>query len=349
MADWSKPVLTDTYANFLTSLTSRDTDLAAGLDPAKVTVTNPPANAIRWNSANGYWEIWNGTSWGSLAATFNIVAAQAAKLKTPVAIAVTGDIAGSANFDGSAGISIAATLPNVNANAGTAGNSTTVPVITTNAKGQVTAVTQTAIGFPAVPVTSVFGRTGAVALASGDVTGALGFTPYNAANATGKLDKSGGTMTGSITMSSGALIYSSQSGAADNARNTGYKMSDGQDIGEMNRSSQYYDDLATNCNGYVPNGNCLSNPYWTPPNGNWWEWYSSIGQSAWWNSGSYDGAGGTTYSYNAVSVGYNYDGYYLAADEIGGGEYHRNYRNCNCGAFNCVTNCNCNCNCACNC
>ena len=125
MADWSKPVLTDTYANFLTSLTSRDTDLAAGLDPAKVTVTNPPTNAIRWNSANGYWEIWNGTSWGSLAATFNIVAAQAVKLKTPVAIAVTGDIAGSANFDGSAGISIAATLPNVNANAGTAGNSTT--------------------------------------------------------------------------------------------------------------------------------------------------------------------------------------------------------------------------------
>lgn len=36
-----------------------------------------------------------------------------------------------------------------------------------------------------VPVTSVFGRTGAVTLTSGDVTGALGFTPYNATNPAG--------------------------------------------------------------------------------------------------------------------------------------------------------------------
>ncbi len=181
------------------------------------------------------------------------------------------------------------------------------------------------------------------------VVNALGYTPYNAASAAAKLDKSGGTMTGSITMSSGALIYSSQGGGSDNARNTGYKMNDGQDIGEMNRSSQYYDDRAANCNGYVPNGNCQGNSLWTPPNGNWWEWYSAIGQSAWHNSGSFDYAGGATYANNPVSVGYNYDGYYLAADEIGGGEYHRNYRNCNCGAFNCVTNCNCNCDCNCNC
>ena len=81
------------------------------------------------------------------------------------------------------------------------------------------------------------------------VVNALGYTPYNAASATAKLDKSGGTMTGSITMSGGALIYSSQAGGSDNARNTGYKMNDGQDIGEMNRSSQYHDDRAANCNG----------------------------------------------------------------------------------------------------
>jgi len=64
----------------------------------------------------------------------------------------------------------------------------------------------------------------------------------------GKLDKAGGTMTGSITMTNGALFKSSVTG--DDARNTGYKMGDGQDIGEMNRSSQYYDDRASNCNGY---------------------------------------------------------------------------------------------------
>jgi hypothetical protein len=180
-----------------------------------------------------------------------------------------------------------------------------------------------------------------------EVVTALGYTPYNVASAAAKLDKTGGTMTGSITLASGAVIYSSQSGAADNARNTGYKMNDGQDIGEMNRSNQYIDDRVSNCNGYVGNGNCQSNPNWTPPNGNWWEWYSVVGGTAWANNGSYDGVGGTTYAYNPVSVSTNYDAYYLGADEIGGGEYHRNYRNCNCGAFNCRTNCNCNCACAC--
>lgn len=42
--------------------------------------------------------------------------------------------------------------------------------------------TDTAQAAAAAPVQSVFGRTGAVVLGSGDVTGALGFTPENAAN-----------------------------------------------------------------------------------------------------------------------------------------------------------------------
>lgn len=162
----------------------------------------------------------------------------------------------------------------------------------------------------------------------------------------GKLDKTGGTMTGTVTMSNGALIKSSVT--SDDARNTGYKMADGQDIGEMNRSSQYYDDRASNCNGYLPNGNCASNGNWNPPNGNWWTWgVSGVPTTNCANWASYDGAGGTTQSFNAVSVSYNYDGYYEAANEIGGSEYHRWYRNCNCGTFNCRTNCNCNCNCNC--
>ena len=175
---------------------------------------------------------------------------------------------------------------------------------------------------------------------------------------TGKLDKTGGTMTGTLTMSNGALFKSSVTG--DDARNTGYKMGDGQDIGEMGRSSQYYDDRASNCNGYLPNGNCASNANWVPPNVNWWTWGLGFNYCA--NSGQYDGVGGTSYANYAVpSVGLNYDGYYLAQDEIGGAEYHRWYRacncncncgsysNCNCGstAFNCRTNCNCNCNCNC--
>jgi len=175
-----------------------------------------------------------------------------------------------------------------------------------------------------------------------------------------RLAKAGDTMTGHLYMGSGAVIYSSQSGAADNARNTGYRMNDGQDIGEMGRSNQYYDDLAGNCNGILPTGNCAGNAYFKPSNTSWWTWGLGFNYCA--NSGQYDGVGGTTYAYNAVpSIAWNYDGYYLAQDEIAGGEYHRWYRacncncncgsytNCNCGntAFNCRTNCNCNCNCNC--
>ncbi len=191
-----------------------------------------------------------------------------------------------------------------------------------------------------------------------------GNSPDTNGNATvdfsNRLVKTGDTMTGHLYMGSGAVIYSSQSGSADNARNTGYRMNDGQDIGEMGRSNQYYDDLAGNCNGVLPTGNCAGTAYWTPPNLNWWTWGLGFNYCA--NMGQYDGAGGTSYGNNAIpSSSYNYDGYYLAQDEIGGGEYHRWYRacncncncgsysNCNCGttAFNCRTNCNCNCNCAC--
>ena len=176
-SDFSKPQTTDTYVNVTTEVNAIVGDLAKGLDPAATNPINVPTNAVRWNSANGFWEKFSGTTWGALASVYNIVAAQASKLKSAVTIAITGDVSGSTSFDGSGNVSITATLPNVNANAGTAGNATTVPVITTNAKGHVTAVGTAAIGFPAAPVTSVFGRSGAVTLGAGDVTGALGYTP----------------------------------------------------------------------------------------------------------------------------------------------------------------------------
>lgn len=179
-----------------------------------------------------------------------------------------------------------------------------------------------------------------------------GVTPDGSGNVavdlTSRVAKSGDTMTGDLVMSGSAIIKSSRPG--DDARNTGFKMADGQDLGEMNRWSQYYDDRASNCNGYLPNGNCAGNAVWNPPNGNWWTWGVSgvpTGNCA--NYGAYDGRGGFSQSFNPVSVAYNYDGYYLAADEIGGSENRRNYRNCNCGAFNCRTNCNCNCDCNCTC
>lgn len=65
------------------------------------------------------------------------------KLTTPRIIANTGDVTSSASFDGSTNISSATTLATVNANVGTYGSATAIPVITVNAKGLVTAVTTT--------------------------------------------------------------------------------------------------------------------------------------------------------------------------------------------------------------
>lgn len=71
--DWSHPQLTDTFASWQNYEKNRDNDLAMGLDPATTGgPTNLPTNAIRWNSANSYWEIFNGTTWNPLASPYAI-------------------------------------------------------------------------------------------------------------------------------------------------------------------------------------------------------------------------------------------------------------------------------------
>ena len=61
-------------------------------------------------------------------------------------MSLTGDATASlVGVDGSANISAALTLANVNTNIGNFGDAVTVPTVTVNAKGLVTAVTQTAI------------------------------------------------------------------------------------------------------------------------------------------------------------------------------------------------------------
>ena len=109
--------------------------------------------------------------------------ATATRLATGRTIALTGDVTGtSSSFDGSAALSLAATLANSGVTAGT------YTKVTVDAKGRVT--------------------TGA-SLASADVTGALGYTPANKAGEsfTGSISVTGTiTATGDITAYSDASL-----------------------------------------------------------------------------------------------------------------------------------------------
>ena len=77
--------------------------------------------------------------------------------KTTRALSFTGDATGSGNVDGSAAVATALTLASVGT-AGVFGNATHIPVITTDAKGRVTSVTNTAIS--ASSALSIAGDTG---------------------------------------------------------------------------------------------------------------------------------------------------------------------------------------------
>lgn len=102
----------------------------------------------------------------------------ATKLQTAVNIGIGGVGSGSISFDGSSNVSIPLALNATGVVATSYGSGTSVGSFTVGADGRITSAGGVAIAFP---VTSVFGRTGAVTLASADVTGALGYTPLNKA------------------------------------------------------------------------------------------------------------------------------------------------------------------------
>ena len=111
MADFSKPVSTDSYTNVLAYLKAVMSDLALGLDPANTSPTNQPTNSIRWTSASNKWQKWNGTAWVDLAATYaisisgNAATATSATSATSATTAtnVAGGVAGAVPYQTGAG------------------------------------------------------------------------------------------------------------------------------------------------------------------------------------------------------------------------------------------------------
>lgn len=112
-----------------------------------------------------------------------------------------------ANGDGSTG-NPTYSLANTAVAPGSFGDATHVPAYTVDAQGRLTHAANIAITFPAAPVSSVFGRTGAVVLLSADVISALGFTPANKAGDTfsGIVDVTAGVKLGAFTSNADAPI-----------------------------------------------------------------------------------------------------------------------------------------------
>ncbi len=77
-ANFSLPVLTSTYANFLAEMKSRDEDIAVWFEGT--TSTNIPAGTKKWNSTGNKFEKWNGATWSDLSTLYEIKVRDSHKL-----------------------------------------------------------------------------------------------------------------------------------------------------------------------------------------------------------------------------------------------------------------------------
>ena len=126
---------------------SKDATTAAQANGGGITVTGPTVAAtLTYSSSDDRWNFNKDLNVANVYAELVGNAATATKWKTARTLSLTGDGAASLlNVDGSQAVSAAFTLATVNSNVGAFGDSVTVPTLTVNGKGLVTAVSQTAI------------------------------------------------------------------------------------------------------------------------------------------------------------------------------------------------------------
>jgi len=133
---------------------AKDATSASQADGGGLTVKGPATAAtLTYSSGDDRWNFNKDLNVANVYAELVGNAATATKWKTARNLSLTGDATATlTSVDGSAAVSAALTLATVNANIGNFGDAVTVPTVTVNAKGLVTAVTQTAIPYASTSV-----------------------------------------------------------------------------------------------------------------------------------------------------------------------------------------------------
>ena len=167
------------YINNGTSIVQIGSGVLSGL--GDVSITTPVSTNVL---------SYNGTYWTNIApSSITGVGSLANALTIGTGLSGT-------SYNGSSAITVA--LANTTVTAGSYTNAN----ITVDAQGRITSASNGSAG----GVSSFNTRTGAVTLTSGDVTGALGFTPYNSTNPSGYTNTSLVAGTGiSVSASTGAV------------------------------------------------------------------------------------------------------------------------------------------------
>jgi uncharacterized membrane protein YeaQ/YmgE (transglycosylase-associated protein family) len=161
-------------------------------ETGKIYVTEDNNKTYRW-SGSVYVEI-------SSSAT----AGEALKLTNARTISTTGDATYSVSFDGSANVSSAITLATVNSNVGAFGGAGSIPVVTVNGKGQITAVSTNSIGNELIAIQALADTAGFLKK-TGDGNYSIDNNNY--------LPLSGGTVTGDLASTSATASTSTTTGA----------------------------------------------------------------------------------------------------------------------------------------